>query len=202
MDIKGTVIKLELETPMTLIQKPNVGLENSNQKDHIVEVHSENQALLRKPKNVYKQSFRCEICEKYFKLKSQMQRHVKKVHEKASETKCDLCDKTFYDASSLLYILTVHKKVKNVQCKICNISFPLKGTLKRHILIVHEKIKDFQCVTCNKSFSMKRDLERHVSNVHEMRKDFKCESCEKTFSQKGHLNRHTSSVHEGIKSLL
>ena len=89
MDIKGTVIKLELETPMTLIQKPNVGLENSNQMDHI-EVHSENQEILRKPKNVYEQSFRCVICEKYFKLKSQMQRHVKKVHEKASETKCEL----------------------------------------------------------------------------------------------------------------
>ena len=77
MDIKGTVIKLELETQLTLIQKPNVGLENSNQKDHI-EVHSENQELLRKPKNVYKQCFRCEICEKYFKVKSQMQRRYMK----------------------------------------------------------------------------------------------------------------------------
>ena len=43
MDIEGTVIKVELK-PETQIQNPNVGLENVNQEEHIVEIKTENQA--------------------------------------------------------------------------------------------------------------------------------------------------------------
>ena len=43
MDIEGTVIKVELK-PETQIQNPNVGLENVNQEEHIVEIKSQNQA--------------------------------------------------------------------------------------------------------------------------------------------------------------
>ena len=158
MYIKGTVIKLELETPLTLIQKPNVGLENSNQKDHI-EVHSENQELLRKPKNVYKQSFRCEICEKYFKMRSQMQRHVKKVHEKASETKCELCEKTFSDAYCLMvHMNTFHSKKKNFICDTCEQSFVSKAALIGHIQVRHDKTQTSKCDTCDKEFTSKLGL--------------------------------------------
>ena len=44
MDLKGTVIKVELKSPLTKIRKPNERLENANQKEHNVEIKSENQA--------------------------------------------------------------------------------------------------------------------------------------------------------------
>ena len=42
MDLKGTVIKVELKSPLTKIRKPNERLENANQKEHNVEIKSEN----------------------------------------------------------------------------------------------------------------------------------------------------------------
>ena len=43
MDIDGTVIKVELKSPLTKIQKlPNGRQENSNQEKHIVEIKNEN----------------------------------------------------------------------------------------------------------------------------------------------------------------
>ena len=45
MDIKGTVIKIELKPQLTQIQKePNERHENVNQDEHIVEIKTENQA--------------------------------------------------------------------------------------------------------------------------------------------------------------
>ena len=44
MDIEGTVIKVELKPPLTQIHKPNVGLENTNnKKEQSVEIKHENQ---------------------------------------------------------------------------------------------------------------------------------------------------------------
>ena len=44
MDIEGTVIKVELKSQMAQIQMPNVGIENVNQEEHLVEIKTENQA--------------------------------------------------------------------------------------------------------------------------------------------------------------
>ena len=38
MDIEGTVIKVEMKPSLTQIHKPNVGLENANQKEQSVEI--------------------------------------------------------------------------------------------------------------------------------------------------------------------
>ena len=42
MDLKGTVIKVELKSPLTKIRKPNERHENANQDGHIVEINNEN----------------------------------------------------------------------------------------------------------------------------------------------------------------
>ena len=59
----------------------------------------------------------CNICHKTFGMKSDLNRHVKSVHDKIKDFNCDQCDKAFGQ----------------------------NGNLNRHIMIVHSKIKAFKC---------------------------------------------------------
>ena len=109
---------------------------------------------------------------------------------------CDICDKTFFDRSTLkTHIKTVHRKVKELRCNLCNMSFGQNKNLQRHVKTVHQKITAFKCDSCDKSFRQKAHLETHVKTVHDKIKDHECDSCEKRFGQKGDLERHNKTVH-------
>ena len=152
--------------------------------------------IIRKSKNNTKPYSNCEFCEKSFKLKYQMQRHVKKVHEKALETKCALCEKTFSDSSCLqVHMNTFHSKMKNFKCDSCDQRFVSKGALISHIQVRHEKTQASKCDTCDKEFTSKLGLSHHLENVHSNLR-YKCYLCVKTFSMKSSLNKHFNLKHQ------
>ena len=69
--------------------------------------------------------------------------HIKAVHERLKNHKCDLCDKAFSQASSLkTHIIGVHERLKNHKCDICDKAFSLLNNLKIHIKIIHEGLKN------------------------------------------------------------
>ena len=65
-----------------------------------------------------------------------------------------------------VHIKNVHEKQRDYKCQICGKDFGLKQILERHLKIVHEKRRDYKCNYCSKEFSRKAYKEKHERNIH------------------------------------
>ena len=67
---------------------------------------------------------------------------MKSVHEGIKDHKCELCDKYFSEKGNLdKHMKTVHEGIKDHKCKICDKSFSEKASLNKHMKSVHEESK-------------------------------------------------------------
>ncbi|KAL7303929.1 hypothetical protein TKK_0004047 [Trichogramma kaykai] len=88
------------------------------------------------------------------------------LHNQSKPFKCDICDKSFKQKSNLTsHIHAVHDRIKPFECEICHKSFPARSHLKRHIMGVHKRIKRSECEICHKSFSDKGYFKTHLNFV-------------------------------------
>ena len=149
-----------------------------------------------------KKSFVCPTCNRGFKEKRALARHVLSVHEKKKPYLCSLCEKTFSLKPHLKqHIEAVHEKKKPHVCPICDHGFSLKKDLKRHIETVHEGKRDFKCSLCEATFSTRDSMNKHTKVIHEKKLPFKCSEigCDKRFGEHYRLKNHVEFVHEGIR---
>ena len=133
MDINGTVIKVELKSQFSQIQKPSARHESEipNQDKSIVEIKYEN-----KDQNEKSQYFENEEIN-------------------SGKNPCQICKKSFTTKRTLkLHVKTVHDELKEYQCNICGKTFGNKSKLQFHIKRVHYSIKPHKCVSCYKSFGL------------------------------------------------
>eukprot|EP01084_Bolivina_argentea_P053781 98679_1 len=117
-----------------------------------------------KSKADHEKSFNCSQCEKSFKLKLYLLKHIERVHK----FKCH------------------HKNLKGEKCKI---SFKHKKSLTHHIKKVHQNVIHYQCKYCDKGFYKKCDWKRH-HRVHTGEKPFQCQTCHKRYGRKDVRNNH------------
>ena len=104
---------------------------------------------------------------------------------------CDICNKTFSSKSNLnSHISSVHNNIREYLCKTCDKTFSRHSKLKRHIKSVHDQIKDFLCPLCEFKSSTNSCLKGHIKQVHDQIKDFLCSSCDYKCSTNGGLKRH------------
>ena len=66
-----------------------------------------------------KNAFKCEICEKIFSQKGNMNKHIALIHEGKNAFKCEMCEKAFLQRVAC--INTLHRYMKerrhsNVKC--------------------------------------------------------------------------------------
>ena len=114
-----------------------------------------------------------------------------KAKKRRLESTCHICEKTFSKKSNLnTHIRTVHEEIKVFECARCGRRFPALGDMERHVSSVHDKIKPFKCPTCESRFARKDEMQNHCITVHEKIKRFRCEICDKRYSASGDLNRH------------
>ena len=115
----------------------------------------------------------CPKCNKKV-VKQYLNAHIKHIHDKIKDYKCDTCDSSFAKSDVLqAHISAIHKKEKNHKCKQCGKSFGLYVNLRRHEKSIHGENK-FECNQCGKRFNLNQNLQRHIKTVHEDLKAFQC----------------------------
>ena len=146
-------------------------------------------------KNVHmtKETFKCEVCLKHFRYKSNVKIHYMKMH-------------------------MVKKDGSKFHCKLCNEGFTTKYFLMNHLRdlhnrtkipkeIIYEKLKPIEdgrmeCLGCNKIFSSKKSARSHFLKWHMAKKDdskFHCKLCNEEFTIKYCLVKHFQDLHGRTK---
>lgn len=143
-------------------------------------------------------------CLKDFGTKSDLNVHIRTVHERKGRVACTWpgCLKDFATQATLnKHIRTVHKKEGRVDCTWpgCQKDFGNKSALTTHIRTVHKKEKH-TCTWpgCGDDFTTKASLERHVGTVHGTAPRVVCTwpGCKDDFSGDDTLKQHIRQVHE------
>ncbi len=150
----------------------------------------------REPWTVHsdRRDFKCKICGKLFKTKSNLVDHLR-IHENKRELKCTICGKAFNTRRNLARHQLVHQTMRNFECQECGKSFKTDYELQRH-LVIHSDKRDFKCDTCKKAFKRLRDLKRHKL-IHAKRKPLNVQNVERFISESIiwiNINWHTRQL--------
>ena len=116
----------------------------------------------------------CIECGKSFYNKSQLNIHVKAVHEKVKNHLCNLCGKSFFNVKDMEMHVKRHG-VKDMACEICGNLFYCSLDLRRHMKVHSEPT--IECEVCSKRFYTNSKLKMHIKIRHEGAKDFFCDYC-------------------------
>ena len=159
-------------------------------------------------------SLKCDLCNKTFTKRGNLNKHNGSVHVSIRKFKCDRCDKTYKLKQHLnKHIGIFHDKREDLKmekeyCVKCKKQIFF---LKRHEMMVHEKKFRCFCQICNKSYSTTFNLKKHISLIHEKTSisdektsksvmKMQCEICNKNFSRKDSIMKHMKATHDKIKN--
>lgn len=142
-----------------------------------------------------KKPFPCDICQKSFRSRSHLLVH-QRTHSGEKPFVCTVCQKAFSRSNNLTVHMRLHTGERPYHCELCPKTFSEKTNLLSH-LKTHSGLKPYQCEVCGKVFAHKSQLTPHM-RVHTGARPYKCNECEQTFSQLGHLQSHIRR-HNGEK---
>ena len=95
--------------------------------------------------------YQCSYCEKTYKVKISLDRHLKEKH--------------YHGNKNLDYIEDMDS-IGDISCEHCEKTFKRSHCMERHIRSVHTKEKSFLCFKCLKKFTRKDKLGRHMKMLH------------------------------------
>lgn len=162
-------------------------------------------------------AYKCPLCEKTFRSRSNIRGHIKSIHTGPDSTTytCEECGKVMYSKGKLTDHMKTH--VKPVKCSYCGKGenlffdsskflflnlrslfpgFPNNPHLRRHVERLHEIANRVVCDICGKWFSnhctLNIHLVRHKSQINKKT----CPHCGK---QVADLTQHVNVVHLGTR---
>lgn len=141
--------------------------------------------------------FQCELCPTTCGRKTDLKRHVQKLHPSEKPMQCKKCGKSFPDRYTYKIHLKTHEGEKCYKCELCPYAALSQRHLESHIL-THTGEKPFTCDECDHSFRQKQLLKRHKNLYHTpdyvppppREKTHECSECHKYFAHRGNLLQH------------
>lgn len=88
--------------------------------------------IFKKNENGMLRVFQCHICDKVFKTKALVSRHMI-THSTAKPFKCEVCDKCYTRKDSLLYHKRKHKPQFAYACPVCFERCATKESFVKHL---------------------------------------------------------------------
>ena len=136
----------------------------------------------------------CERCGRNFRDPGDLRKHIRVVHDKIKNFKCDICGHVFANQSNLNVHMNHHiepsLKERKFKCEKCEWRAINMSQLRIHMK-THIETLDFKCPHCVKQFKCKTYLEKHVRHIHDRTGEkFQCQECSKSFTAKQGLNKH------------
>ena len=168
---------------------------------------------------------KCKLCSKAFERSSQLEYHIKSVHENIRDLKCEFCEKSFSSPNVRSHhVQKIHNQQKDHKCQYCDKCFWMPSELKIHVKSIHLNQRDFICNYCNQGFVTNGKLLKHIRQVHQGKKvqantqthtkpalelnsllntptktldvsKFECDICHREFTRKDSIERHKINVH-------
>ncbi|CAK6442304.1 unnamed protein product [Pipistrellus nathusii] len=191
---------------------------------HVKRFHPENAQEFISIKKTKSESWKCEICKKYFTRKPHLEEHMI-LHSQDKPFKCTYCEEHFKSRFARLK----HQEKFHLgpfPCDVCGRQFNDTGNLKRHVECTHGGKRKWTCFICGKSVRERTTLKEHMRihsgekphlcsicgqrfrhgssyrlhlRVHHDDKRYGCEECGKTFIRHDHLTKH-KKIHSGEKA--
>ncbi|GBP13530.1 Gastrula zinc finger protein XlCGF26.1 [Eumeta japonica] len=147
----------------------------------------------------------CTDCDKTFSHRAGLMNHRLAVHKLNNVFPCSACEKVFRWKTSLKKHLEKHDdKGKSADslpfCTPCGVSFSSVSTYQRHLKnsLKHVTVNElkFICADCNRKFANKTKLRDHIEEKH-LHKTYQCYICHKPSKNRVCLDQHIRNVHRG-----
>ena len=136
----------------------------------------------------------CELdtCDKLFTSISNMQRHVREVHENPKVYKCTFCEEKFTQKLKMRrHEISKHTGVFPYNCGKCDRGFYQKWQWEKH----EETCKVYPCPGCELKFDKWTLFLKHCKESQHSRKYYKCDHCSRMYLKPGELQKHVAAKH-------
>lgn len=167
-------------------------------------VHNADQVLVQSSKENT-----CPICFKLFKYAKDINPHIKRMHLKQKNQKCQFCNyeafsKTDIKRHQKAHHLPAETNPKDLRiCPHCGKSMRGTNKLNYHIKIKHLKVTRYNCDQCSFQSYGKCEIRQHLLLHHlplETRKLFHCDQCSSVLTTARGLEDHKILKHSGSRS--
>ncbi len=108
---------------------------------------------------------RCPYCQLQFTMDSNLHDHIRSPHADRRYS-CQQCSCTFVSMEGLnRHVRHVHQKLVNFRCQICGKGYHDRRNYHDH-MATHAGVKRNVCTICQAQFTFKRSLKVHVMRLH------------------------------------
>lgn len=155
----------------------------------LCEVKCTSTEAMRNHMNFEHEEVVCQLCDIKTK-KFQFKNHMKLVHAKEINLKCQLCKMEFDSERKFELHNRMHNK--KFSCRICERKFAKLEFLQAHFKKRHDNLQIFSCPMCAKQFPAKNFLRTHLRShtVLQAITKFTCKVCRYSTYYKENLDKH------------
>ena len=116
--------------------------------------------------DIIQDDYSCGHCKSNFDSIDGLKGHLQNTHkEKKAGIACEMCGKILKSKLYLnLHVKRIHDKIKDNKCNFREEYFVTKSEVRRHENYYHTK--SIICELCNKSFAIQKTLRDHIQNIH------------------------------------
>lgn len=107
----------------------------------------------------------CPTCSAGFKMRGDLSRHIRTVHEGKRRYTCHTCQKAFGHSGHLnRHIQSVHLRQRRFECEFCGFKFFQASHLQSHMGHIHDQKKPVECNICGLRLNSHSELKCHRKN--------------------------------------